>query len=138
MATRLNPYIHFKSDARAALDFYQGVFGGDLTVSTFGEFAEQGAPGGPEADLIMHGQLETPSGFTLMASDTPAHMDFTPGNTVTISLSGNETEELHGYWDKLADGADVTMPLQTQIWGDEFGMCVDKFGVEWMVNIGTA
>ena len=83
----------------------------------------------------MHGQLVTPSGYTVMAADTPAHMEYTPGNTVTVSLSGDDGDELRGYWSKLGDGGDVTMPLETQMWGDEFGMCVDQFGIEWMVNI---
>jgi PhnB protein len=83
----------------------------------------------------MHGQLETTSGYTLMGSDTPPGMEFTPGNTMTVSLSGDDADELRGYWDKLSAAGTVTMPLERQMWGDEFGMCVDQFGVPWMVNI---
>ncbi len=135
MASRLNPYIQFKDNARAALEFYQGVFGGDLTVSTFGEYGDPSQPG---ADGIMHGQLESPSGYTIMAADTPPGMDHHPGSTIAISLSGDDADELHGYWDELADGGQVQVPLEQQMWGDEFGMCVDRFGIGWMVNIAGA
>jgi PhnB protein len=133
MASRLNPYIQFQDNARQALEFYKDVFGGDLNVNTFADF---GQPDSPDADKIMHGQLESPSGYTLMASDTPAGMERSAGTNITVSLSGDDADELRGYWDKLSAGGTVTMPLEKQMWGDEFGMCVDRFGVPWMVNIG--
>ena len=132
MASRLNPYIGFKDNTREAMEFYKDVFGGELTMNTFGEY---GAPGAPEADKIMHAQLETGAGFTLMASDTPPGMERNPGDNITISLSGDDADELRGYWSKLSDGGTVTMALEKQMWGDEFGMCVDRFGIPWMVNI---
>ena len=132
MASRLNPYLSFTDNAREALEFYRDVFGGELNLSTFGEFGDKDAPG---ADNIMHGQLETASGYTIMAADTPPGMEHNPGNTMTVSLSGDDGDELRGYWEKLSDGGTVQMPLEKQMWGDEFGMCVDKFGVPWMVNI---
>ncbi|GAB3476217.1 VOC family protein [Amycolatopsis cihanbeyliensis] len=132
MATRLNPYINFTGNARQAMEFYQQVFGGTLTVSTFGEF---GAPDAPEADLIMHSMLETDSGFTLMVSDLPPGMEYKPGNNITVSLSGDDVEELRGYWAKLSEGGTVSVPLEKQMWGDEFGSCVDRFGIGWMVDI---
>jgi PhnB protein len=132
MTSRLNPYISFENNARQAMEFYKGVFGGNLILNTFGEL---GAPDSPDADKIMHGQLETDSGFTLMASDTPTGMQRNPGDNITISLSGDDGDQLRGYWEQLSDGGTVTMPLEKQMWGDEFGMCVDRFGVPWMVNI---
>ncbi|HKE51187.1 MAG TPA: VOC family protein [Actinomycetes bacterium] len=133
MASRLNPYISFDGNAREAMEFYQQVLGGSLNLSTFGEF---GAPDGPGADKIMHAQLESPSGYTLMASDTPPGMEYKPGDNISISLSGDDAGELHGYWDQLASKGTVTMPLEKQAWGDEFGMVLDQFGITWMVNIG--
>jgi PhnB protein len=132
VASRLNPYISFTDKARQAMEFYQGVFGGTLTFSTFGEF---GAQDTPDADKIMHSQLESASGFTLMGADTPAGMPYNPGDTITVSLFGDDREELRGYWAKLTEGGTVSMPLEKQVWGDEFGMCTDQFGVPWMVNI---
>jgi PhnB protein len=132
MASRLNPYIRFDGNARQAMEFYKDVFGGTLAVNTFGEY---GAPDPGSADKIMHAQLESPSGFTLMASDTPPGMEYNPGDTITISLSGDDGDELHGYWEKLSSGGTVSLPLEKQMWGDEFGACVDQFGIPWMVNI---
>ena len=135
MTSRLNPYIAFNGTARDAMEFYRSVFGGELTVSTFGE---SGMPAGPGADGVMHAQLETPAGFTLMASDMPPGSEdgySAPNGTISVSLSGDD-DDLHAYWEKLADGGTVTMPLEKQMWGDEFGMCIDRFGVSWMVNIG--
>ena len=133
MTSRLNPYISFKDNARQALEFYRSVFGGSLSVMTFGEM---GMPDAPEADRIMHGMLETDSGYTLMAADTPPGMEHNPGNNVAVSLSGDDGDELRGYWEQLSNGGTVSVPLEKQMWGDEFGMCVDQFGIAWMVNIG--
>jgi PhnB protein len=132
MASKLNPYISFKDNARQAMEFYKEVFGGGLTVNTFGEY---GQGEGPDADKIMHAQLETDRGFTLMAADTPPGMERNPGDTISISLSGDDATEMRGYWDKLSAGGTVIMPMEKQMWGDEFGMCVDRFGIPWMVNI---
>jgi len=132
MASTLNPYIGFKDTARPALEFYKEVFGGQLTVSTFAEF---GAADGEAGSGIMHGQLETDQGFTLMAADTPPGMDYQPGSSISISLSGDDSEELRRWWDRLSEDGAVPVPLETQPWGDEFGMCTDRFGVTWMVNI---
>jgi len=132
MASRLNPYLRFDGTARQAMEFYKDVFGGTLTVNTFGEY---GAPDPGSADKIMHAQLESPSGFTLMASDTPPGMEYNPGDNITVSLSGDDGDELRGYWQKLSSGGTVSVPLEKQMWGDEFGACVDQFGIPWMVNI---
>jgi PhnB protein len=132
VTSRLNPYIGFANNAREAMEFYRDVFGGELTMSTFGEMG--GAAPGDE-DKIMHAMLETPSGFALMGSDTPAGMSRAEGSNISISLSGDD-EGLRGYFEKLSAGGSVTMPLEKQVWGDEFGMCVDAYGVAWMVNIG--
>ncbi|WP_447008192.1 VOC family protein [Saccharothrix isguenensis] len=132
MASRLNPYISFAGNAREAMEFYESVFGGNLVLSTFGEY---GASDAPESGKIMHGMLETPSGYTLMGADTPPGMPHNPGDNITISLSGDDADQLRGYWERLCDGGTVTMPLEKQVWGDEFGACQDKFGISWMVNI---
>ena len=132
MTSRLNPYISFDGTARQAMEFYQGVFGGELSVHTFGEYGDPSAPG---ADNIMHGMLESSSGLTLMGADMPPGMEHRPGNNMAVSLSGEDAEELRGYWGKLSAGGTVSVPLEKQMWGDEFGMCEDQFGVTWLVNI---
>jgi PhnB protein len=130
MTSRLNPYITFAGNAREAMEFYQSALGGELAMNTFADFGNTG----PEGDKIMHANLETPDGFTLMASDTPPGAEEPSGNNIAISLSGDD-EKLRGYWERLTDGAKVTMPLEKQMWGDEFGQFTDRFGIQWMVNI---
>ena len=135
MVSKLNPYVKFSGEAKAALDFYHSVFGGELAVDTFSGF---GMPleNPAEADWMMHGQLETPAGFTLMVSDVPTGMAYTPGTNVSISLSGDDDAELSGYWHKLSDGAlGIGAPLDVAPWGAKFGMLTDRFGIGWMVNI---
>jgi PhnB protein len=132
MASRLNPYISFAGDARQAMEFYKSVFGGELTLNTFGE---SGMAGSPVADQIMHAQLESPSGYTIMAADTPPGMEHHPGTNLSVSLSGDDGEELRGYWEKLSAEGAVSIPFEKQMWGDEFGACTDKFGISWMVNV---
>ena len=134
MASVLNPYISFDGNAREAMETYRDIFGGELTISTFGEFGQADTP---IADKIMHGQLNAPNGMVLMAADTPPDTKHEPGNNISISLSGTDADELRGYWSKLAEGGQVSVPLEKQMWGDEFGMCTDRFGIGWMVNIAA-
>jgi PhnB protein len=135
MTTKLNPYLNFREGTREVMEFYVSVFGGELTVTTFGEAGGMGLDES-EHGKVMHSQLVTDGGLTLMASDVPSHMltggDVSNGN---ISLSGDDEAELRGYYDKLSDGGTVTMPMENSPWGDIFGMCVDKFGVDWLVNV---
>lgn len=136
MQSRLNPYLHFKNTARQAMEFYKTVFGGKLTLSTFGESHATEDPA--FKDLIMHAQLETDESIVLMASDTPPEMTPNPGHSVNLSISGDDEALLKGYWEKLSQGATIIMPLEKAPWGDTFGMLTDQFGMEWMVNITGA
>jgi PhnB protein len=133
MSVQLNPYLNFRSDTREAMTFYQSVFGGNLTISTFKEFG--GAMDPAEEDLVMHSQLEGDHGVVFMASDTPSRMEFQPGNTITMSLSGDDETVLRGWFDKLSGSGTVAVPLEKAPWGDTFGMCVDRFGITWLVNV---
>lgn len=133
MSTRLNPYLGFKDNAREAMTFYHGVFGGELHINTFGEYHASEDPS--EDDKVMHAQLEGDNGIVFMAADTPSSMPFDGGSSISISLSGDDDEQLRGYWSGLSEGGTVTVALEKQMWGDVFGMCTDTFGVTWMVNI---
>lgn len=137
MASRLNPYISILDGrAREAVDFYRSVLGGESHVSTFGEAGMEGVP----ADQIMHAQLETDAGYTLMVADAPAEMmTVTAGDNISISLSGaaEDAEALRSYFEGLAVDGRVNEPLARAPWGDEFGMLTDKFGINWMVNIAA-
>ena len=137
MTIRLNPYLGFKNNAREAIEFYHSVFGGELTVNTFAELHASQDPS--EDSLVMHSMLVVPNGLTLMASDTPQRMTYNPGDNISVSLSGEAEDHavLEGYWNKLIDGGNVTMPLSKAAWGDSFGMVVDKFGITWLLNIAA-
>jgi PhnB protein len=132
MSSQLNPYLNFNGNARQAMEFYADVFGGQLTVNTF---ADYGAKDSPDADRVMHALLETDAGYTLMAADVTSEMSYQPPAGFAVSLSGDDGAALRSYWEKLAAGGTTTMPMAKQVWGDEFGMCTDKFGVSWLVNI---
>jgi PhnB protein len=135
MTVRLNPYLSFQDNAREAMTFYQSVLGGDLTVSTFADFHASEDPA--EQDKVMHSQLETPDGLVLMGADTPAAMEYQPQAGVSVSLSGDDEAKLRGYWERLSEGGTVVMPFEQAPWGATFGMCVDRFGTSWMVNVGA-
>jgi PhnB protein len=116
------------------MEFYASVFGGEVTFSTFAEYQMPGIAE-DEADKIMHSQLTTPAGFTLMAADVPKSMGMEVSPNGTLSLSGDEVEELRGYFERLAEGGQIAVPLELAPWGDHFGQVTDRFGVSWMTNI---
>jgi PhnB protein len=134
MPTILTPYLGFRDTAKDAMEFYHSVFGGELTMSRYADFGMNDDPS--EADKIMHAQLVSPGGLIFMAADTPNSMPFTPGDNYSVSLSGQNVDELTGYWNKLSEGATIFAPLEEAPWGDSFGQLRDRFGVSWMVNIG--
>jgi PhnB protein len=131
MGVTLNPYLHFDGEASDAIAFYADVLGGTTNVMTFGSMGMEG----PDANKVMHGQLETDSGLTLMVSDMPPGQSRERGNDVTVSLSGDDDPTLRAYWDKLSKDGSVEVPLEKQMWGDFFGACTDRYGIHWLVNI---
>jgi PhnB protein len=134
VTVRLNPYLSFRDNAREAMTFYESVFGGELTISTFADFHASADP--REQHKVMHSQLETPDGLVLMAADTPDGMEYLAPAGVSVSLSGDDEARLRGYWERLSEGGTVAMPFEKAPWGATFGMCVDRFGTSWMVNAG--
>jgi PhnB protein len=133
MASRLNPYLTFRDNARQAMEFYQSVFGGKLDLSTFAEM--NASPDPAEGNKIMHSVLETDDGMVIMGADTPNSMDYRPGSAISVSLSGDDDARLSELYRKLSESGSVTVPLEKAPWGDRFGMCVDGFGTAWLVNI---
>ena len=133
MQSKLNPYLSFKDNTREAMEFYRTVFGGKLQLSTFKDYHASQDPS--EDDKIMHSMLEAENGITFMAADTPNSMEYRPGTNMSMSLSGDNEAELTAYFEKLSASGMVIMPLEKAPWGDWFGMCTDKFGVQWLVNI---
>jgi PhnB protein len=139
MAVQLHAYINCNGNAREAIAFYQSVFGGEVSMNTFGEFASEAMPvAEDEKDNIMHAYLKGDNGIELMASDTPSIMTYQEGARITLSLSGDDYALLESYFNKLSEGGNVTMPLADSPWGDKFGSLTDKFGVNWFINFGNA
>ncbi len=133
MHAKLNPYINFKGTTRQAMEFYKSIFGGDLRLSTFKEYNASSDPS--EDNLIMHAELDTSKGINFMAADTPKRMEYHPGTNFNMSLTGDEEAELKAYFNKLSAGGQVSQKLEKAPWGDSFGMCTDRFGINWFVNI---
>ncbi len=135
MHAKLNPYISFKGTTRQAMEFYKSIFGGELRSSTFKEYHASTDPS--EDDKIMHAELDTGNGIAFNAADVPNRMEYHPGTNITMSLTGDDEAELRAYFTKLSAGGMVGMPLEKAVWGDSFGMCTDKFGINWFVNINA-
>lgn len=137
MDTKLVVYLNFDGSVAEVMQFYQSIFGGKLDMQTFAE--ANMADNESLKDRIIHAQLTTDE-FTLMASDThPEHSaPMVMGNNVSLSFVGSDQQRLTEYFNKLAEGGKIEMPLEKQFWGDVFGACEDKYGIHWMVNISSA
>jgi PhnB protein len=133
METKLHPYINFKDTTRQAMEFYKSIFGGELRMSTFKDYHASSDPS--EDDKIMHADFNSGDGIAFLASDTPNRMEYRPGTNFSLSLTGDDEEKLRGYFNQLSAGGMVTQPLEKAVWGDTFGMCTDKYGISWFVNI---
>ncbi|MEU6717968.1 VOC family protein [Nonomuraea sp. NPDC046802] len=134
MSVNAVPHLNFRGEARAALTFYQSVFGGDAVVITYKDAGNVQDPS--EADQVMWGQVAAGSGFRVMAYDVPSRLPYNQGeNAFFVSLRGETTEEVTAYWDKLSDGAAVVRPLGPAQWAPVHGMLKDRFGVTWVVDV---
>lgn len=148
MSMTTTTHLNFRGDARAALEFYQSVFGGEVTIATYGDFGmPEEAPG---ATSVVFGQVETTDGFRLMAYDIPGQDGGSAGSggstrreggvTITdqpffVSVRGDSLDEVQRYWDKLSDGASVVEPFGASAWSAGFGMLTDSFGVTWILDV---
>ena len=136
MSINLNPYLNFNGNTKEVMEFYHKIFGGELKLSPFSDFPNP--PAGYE-DKIMHAAL-TAGNITIMASEGMPDKATKMGENVTLSLTGDheDGEKLTSYFNQLAEKGEVTEPLRKQVWGDEFGMVTDQFGIHWMINIAQA
>ncbi|WP_461088177.1 VOC family protein [Spirosoma gilvum] len=137
-ATQLNPYLFFGGNCREAMEFYKSVFGGELTISTFGEGpadAHQDPKANSEEtkEKIMHARLN--GDVVLLASDDPNSDEPKNISQISLSLEGSDEARLSGYFEKLSQNGQILAPLGKQFWGDIFGMLTDQFGINWMISI---
>jgi PhnB protein len=137
MSVQTTPHLNFRGDARAALEHYRSVFGGDLVVSTYTDTGQ--VPDPAEADLVVFGQVVAPSGFRVMAYDVPAARAWSQGDApFFVSVRGDDVEEIRGYWEALAVGATVIAPLASSAWAPAYGMLTDRFGVTWVLDVAAS
>ncbi len=141
---RVSTYLNFANQTEEAFLFYQSIFGGEFIggINRFGEMPPaEGMPPLSEKDknLILHMALPILGGHMLMGSDAPESLGFKVnyGNNVHINLETDTREESDRLFSALSAGGKITMPLQDMFWGDYFGSCTDKFGVQWMVNCAS-
>ncbi|MFY1652504.1 VOC family protein [Solwaraspora sp. WMMB762] len=136
MSITTTTHLNFRGEARAALEFYRSVFGGDLVAVTYADLGA--AQDESEADQVIWGQVRADNGFHVMAYDVPGRLAYSPGeNAYFVSVRGETVEEVTGYWDKLADGATVVVPLGPAGWAPAYGMLRDRFGVVWVVDVAA-
>lgn len=131
------PYYAFPGNAREAFEFYQSIFGGELSVM---EFGQMGDPNMPEdiKHLVAHAHLSGGQVEMACSDYIEGFMDQPPyqvGNHLSLSLWGDDLAEGQALFDKLADGGRVNMPFEPQQWGATYGQLTDKFGIDWSINV---
>jgi len=127
-------HLNFRGDARAALAFYQSVFGGSLVALSYKDANAVQDPA--EADQLMWGQVASEDGFRIMAYDVPARLGWNPGEIpVFVSVRGQHADEITAYWEKLAAGATIIQPIGPAGWSPLYGMLKDRFGVTWVLDV---
>ena len=127
----LEAYLFFKGNCREAMEFYKGVFGGELVMNTY---ETTGTTDPSKKDWIIHANLSG-GDAKLMASDSEEASN--KAAKVELSLGGTDEAKMRKIFDALSDGGNVKMPLEKQFWGDVYGTFTDKFGIDWSMNIGA-
>ena len=136
MTVSATTHLNFRGDARAALEFYQSVFAGDLVVITYEDAGN--VPHPAEAKQVMWGQVVAGNGFRVMAYDVPSARPWSRGDDpFFLSLRGDSAEEITDLWEKLAAGSTVVVPLAPAQWAPLYGMLTDPFGVTWVVDVAS-
>jgi PhnB protein len=131
MAIDYRPFVFFGGDCRDAFIHYREILGGDLFLLSFADAPSEQLVPPEQADLIIHAALTT-DGAYVMGSDDPTG-EFTGIEGMSVSVSVDDVDEARRVIDGLADGGQVTAPLAETFFSPAFGMCVDRFGVPWMI-----
>ncbi len=138
MPTALNTYLHFKDNAQEAFNFYKSIFGGEfLMIQRYKDAPGNEKLSPAEGELLLHISLPIGKSNVLMASDTAGDMGgwtWKEGTNFSLSINAESKEEADRLHQGLSAGGKVTLPMGNQFWGDYFGMCVDKFGIQWMIG----
>ena len=135
---QVNPYLTFNGNCEEAFILYRSVFGGDfLVMSRFKDMPPMPGMELPDnaKEKIMHVSLPISKETILMGSDNnPAMGDIPMGENISLSVNAQSKDEADSIFQKLSEGGHVTMPIANTFWGAYFGMAVDKFGIQWLVN----
>ena len=129
-----NAYLMFNGDCAEAFKLYEKV----LDAKIEGMFPYAGSPAAEHApaefgDKIMHATMSI--GHTkIMASDAPPGQYRKPEG-ISVALGLNDVAKGEQIFTALAENGHVIMPYQKTFWAAGFGMCVDRFGIPWMVNV---
>jgi PhnB protein len=136
MTINVTNHLNFRGDARAALEFYQSVFGGNIVIITYEDAHNVQDPS--EANQVMWGQVAAPNGFRVMAYDVPSQMPWDRGKSpFFVSVRGDLDKEITALWEKLSVGATVIQPLAPSGWAPLYGMLNDRFGITWVLDVVT-
>lgn len=137
MTIKTTVHLNFRGQARAALEFYQSVFGGEIMLLSYRDAQAVQEPA--EADQIMWGQVESSDGFRVMAYDVPSRMEHDAGTIpVFVSVRGDDADAVNAYWAKLVEGGTVIQPIGPAAWSPLYGMARDKFGITWVMDLVVA
>ena len=137
MTIKTTTHLNFRGNARAALQFYQSVFGGHLVAITYADAHAVQDPA--EADQLMWGQVAADNGFAIMAYDVPSRLDWNPGEIPAfVSVRGDAAEEITLYWETLSQGATVIQELAPAGWSPLYGRLKDRFGITWVLDVEVA
>lgn len=129
----LTPYLYFDGNCTKAMNFYQGIFGGNIEIMTFGE-VDNDCPSAMK-DSVMHASLMGGE-VEFFGCDNPVPRPLGTGK-ICLTLHGSDEEKLRQFFDALSIGGEITMPLEKQVWGDIYGSMKDKYDVNWDVNISN-
>jgi PhnB protein len=136
MSIDVTTHLNFRGEARAALEHYAAVFGGELVAITYADAHNVSDPA--EADQIMWGQVTAPNGFRVMAFDVPSGTPHAAGeNAFFVSVRGTAADEITSLWEGLAAGATIVQPLAPAQWAPLYGMLRDRFGVTWVLDVAV-
>lgn len=107
-----------------------------MTVQRFKDTPESGKISAGDQDKIMHIALPIGKGNIIMGTDAleSAGQSLTQGNNFHLAVSTDSDEETRNIFKALSAGGQITVALEKMFWGAYFGMCTDKFGVQWMVS----
>ncbi|GAA0274269.1 VOC family protein [Cryptosporangium japonicum] len=136
MTITTTTHLNFRGDARAALEFYHSIFGGEIVLATYAD--AHTAQDAAEPNWITFGQVTAENGFSVMAYDVQVRRPFERGaNSFFVSVRGTSADEISTFWKGLSEGATIVEDLAPAGWSPLYGMLTDRFGVTWVLDVAA-